>query len=100
MIVPEKAAALTVIGAMATAVPQPLVTVYEIVAAPALTPDTSPAVPTVATLTSLLLQVPPGAAFVNVTGDPMQMPDGPTIVPASGDRLTVTDAVLKQLPIV
>ena len=99
MTVPAKAAAFTVMGAVATAVPQPLVTEYEIVAAPTPTPDTRPPELTVATLMSLLLHTPPVAAVVNEAGVPIHRLEGPVMVPALGERLTVTDAVLKQVPI-
>ena len=69
-------------------------TLYEILTAPAATPVTSPAVPTVATAVLLLLHVPPVTVELKVVTDPGQTVAVP--VSAGGKALTVTVAVVKQ----
>ncbi len=78
---------------MLTAV-QPVGNIYEIVVVPARTPETMPvAKPTVATVGSLLLHVPPAVAFANVIVWFAQTCDAPVIAESG---LTVTTVVEKQ----
>jgi hypothetical protein len=87
-----------VIGAPATvtilvaAVPQPVL--YVIVAVPAVTPVTTPVDPIVATLASLLLQVPFATVLASVIEDPAQTVDAPVI--AAGVTNTVTTWVARH----
>lgn len=70
---------------------------YEMLATPPATPNTSPlAEPIVATEVLALSHVPPVALFVQVVLAPMHTPVEPEIVP--GVPTTVTTAVLKQPP--
>ena len=76
--------------------PQPLVTVYEIVTVPGVTPVTRPVADTVA-FPLLALQVPPLAASVSDILVPVITVDGPVIVPAE-EPVTVTLAVAVAVP--
>src|SRR6201994_4239 len=68
--------------------PQPFVTVYDIVAVPADTPPTVPPL-TVATPVAVLLHVPPVATSASVVVEPAHTVAVPVIVPATGSGLTV-----------
>jgi hypothetical protein len=81
--------AATVMPAVTTAVPQLLVTAYEMVADPKLTPNTTPPVFIDATAALLVLHVPPAVASVRVVVLPLQTVVAPTIG-AAKTELTVT----------
>jgi hypothetical protein len=99
VIAPANAAGVTEIVEVATAVPQLLVTEYEILATPPATPVTTPVVaPTVATVPSLVLQVPPEAPSVKVLETPAHNVDTPVTVPATGSGLTVIGKVTVTVP--
>ena len=66
VIVPATGNGLIVTAAVDTAEPQVVLSVYDIVAVPALTPVTTPAAFTVATTVLLLVQLPPDAVSVSV----------------------------------
>ena len=68
------------------------------VTVPPLMDDTRPEEFTVATAVLLLLQPPPGVAFVNDMEEPAHTVEGPEIVPALGAGLTVTVDITWQLP--
>ena len=85
-IVPADGSGLTVIAAVATAVPQLFVTEYDIVAVPAVPPVTTPAL-TAAIVELLLVQAPPLTASVNVVVEPEQTVVVPDIVPADGSGI-------------
>lgn len=59
-------------------------------------PVTSPAVPTVALATELLLHVPPGVGFDRVVVAPSHIVTAPTGVIAAGAELTVSNNVAVQ----
>lgn len=80
---------LTVIVEVAMEVPQPFVTAYFMVSAPAVTPETIPLVPIVAIEVNTLLQVPPVTTSVKVTEESAQTEAGPVIAPATGKGFTV-----------
>jgi hypothetical protein len=82
---------------VATAVPQLLVTVYNMVSIPADTPVTNPPLVTVA-VPLLALHTPPVAASVSVADVPIVTVDTPDIVPAFGIGLTVTACVAVAVP--
>ena len=67
------------------------------VAVPAVTPLTTPAEPTVATLAAEVIHVPPAGAEVNVVVEPPQTVAVPVIT--SGNGVTVTVLVLTQPPL-
>jgi hypothetical protein len=100
--VPALGIGLTVIGDIAIAVPQELVTVYDIVSVPALSPVTMPPAPTVVIAVLLLLQAPPPAASVSVVFAPLHIAAAPLILPAFGLAFTLKETfvfVLPQLPV-
>ena len=71
--------------------PFPSVTVYVIVAVPALTPVTTPVEAfTVAIAVLEVLHVPPVVAFVSVELAPIHAEAEPAIVPADGSAFSVT----------
>ena len=92
---PAVGSALTVTTAVVAAVPQPFVTVYDIVEVPADMPVTTPVALTVATPVATELHTPPGfpvgslSAVVTV-GHTVSVP---TMAPAFGGVFTVTVAV-------
>ena len=90
--------ALTVTIVDVLAVPQPFVTIYEILAVPPATPLTVPSVPTVAIAPLEVLQVPPAAASVSAVVEPAHTVAVPVIAPAVGNGLTVTVAVAAAVP--
>jgi len=96
--VPAFGSGLIVTTLAAFAVPQLLVTVYDIVAVPWATPVTTPAASTVAISVASLLQAPPIAALVSAVADPAQTVAVPAMVPALGSGLTVTTVVETALP--
>ena len=98
VIVPAFGSGLTVTICVAAAVPQLLVTVYDIVVLPDAIPVTLPDASTVPTEDVTLLQAPPAAASVRAVIDPAQTTGVPVIVPATGSALTVTTAVVLALP--
>ena len=100
VIVPADGDGFTVIPADVLAVPQPVVTVYVMVALPAATPVITPVVEfTVAAAVLLLLQLPLVLPLlVNVVDKPAQTAAAPVIVPAFGSAVTVTDCVADEFP--
>ena len=100
-IVPAEGSILTVIEKVATAVPQLLETIYEIVLLPLVIPVTVPELFTVAMEDTLLLQVPPLMPPLddNVIAVPPTHNDAaPEIVPATGSGLTVIVEVAIEVP--
>jgi hypothetical protein len=92
-------ASCTVIFADPLAVPQEVVTVYVMVTVPAVTPVTTPEPAfTVATFTSLLLQLPPPVLLVNAVDKPLQILDAPLTVIPPGTGFTVTTWVALATP--
>ena len=89
---------LTVIVLVAVALPQMLVTVYEIIAVPAATPVVIPVEPTVAIPVALELHTPPVVELLSVMVEPAQTADAPVIVPAVGAVITLTDLVATPIP--
>jgi hypothetical protein len=81
----------------AEAVPQLLLTEYDIGVVPALMPVTMPPVVTVA-LVFPALQVPPAVGFTNVIAEPMHTLSAPLVVPAFGSGFTVISMVVLMLP--
>jgi len=78
---------------------QPAGNVYDILGVPAVTPVTTPVLPTAATPELLLLHVPPDVVSVSAVVVPVQTVLLPVI--ALGDGLTVIVVVVKQpVPIV
>ena len=80
----------------ATAIPQLLLTVYDIVSIPAVTPVTIP--PATVALPLLALHVPPGAASVSVRVVPVHTLVPPMIAPASGSGFTVVILIAVAVP--
>jgi hypothetical protein len=76
--------------------PNPLVTVYVIVAVPAATPVTTPPVPMLATDVLLLLHTPDGVGSVRVVVPPTHTLDAPLIPATTGSAFTVTVVVVVQ----
>ena len=97
-IVPAMGSGLTVTNCVAVAVPQLLVTEYDIDAVPARMPLTSPAEPTVAMVVPDDDHVPPDTASVNANVLPAHTVLPPVMVPATGDGFTVTDLVAVAVP--
>jgi hypothetical protein len=95
---PSIGGSVMVITDVATSVPQLLVTLYDTVAVPALTPVTIPVLPIVA-FELLTLHVPPLTSLDNVMLAPCATVVGPEIVPAE-TPLTVTMAVTLLAPTV
>ena len=87
----------TVITFVATAVPQLLVTAYEIITVPADKPVTTPEDDTVA-LVLLALQVPPLMASVSVMEAATATIEAPLMLPADAAGLTVTIFVAVAVP--
>jgi hypothetical protein len=88
---------LTLTVNVATAVPQVLVTEYDIVVTPAAIPVTMPVdAPTVPAAVALLDHAPPDTLLLSVTVDAAQTAEVPVIVPATGDALTVITAFALQ----
>jgi len=85
---PEFGNGLTVIGNVAMAALQLLVTVYDIIAEPAVTQAMLPP-KTVATDVLELLQLPPDEVSVKVMVVPVQKAEAPVIVPADGCAKTL-----------
>jgi hypothetical protein len=84
---------------VSTAVPHILVTEYDMMAVPVVTPPTMPdKIPTVATGGLLLVHVPPVAALVKEADVPGQRVVGPIIDPALGNPITVTIWVSTAVP--
>ena len=102
LIVPAAGEGLTVITWVAAAVPQPLVTVYDMVVVPDVRPITIPEAFTVATTVLVLLHTPPLVASVKVVDELAHTLTVPMIVPADGKGLTVTTwvAAAVTLPLV
>jgi hypothetical protein len=73
--------------------PKPLVTVYDMVAFPADTPDTIPDVPTVATPTALLDHTPLDVALARLVVPFTQTVAVPVMAATTGSAFTVTIAV-------
>ena len=87
----------TVAIAVAYAVPQLLVTVYDISAVPSVIPVSTPERLTVATPGSAEAHTP-ATASDNVTALETQTTSGPVIVPALGEGLTVATTVAAAIP--
>jgi hypothetical protein len=98
VIVPADGVVLTVIVASAFAVPQPLVTVYDIIDVPAATPVTTPPVVMVALAVFELLHVPPATPSVSAVVEPSHTVVAPEIVPAFGTGLTVHILIAEAVP--
>ena len=92
-IIPASGNGLTVIISVALKVPQLLLTVYDIVAVPAVMPVRLPVEPTVAMLVEPELHIPPPEPSVTLVIDPAHTLKRPVIVPVSGNGLTVTMAI-------
>jgi hypothetical protein len=97
-IVPATGCGFTVTVRVARAVPQPLVTVYDILAVPATNAVITPVVLIVATAVLLLLHVPPVAVLENEVVSPAHTVAVPESVPATGNGLTVTICVSVAVP--
>jgi hypothetical protein len=93
VIVPALGATFTVITFVAVALPQLVVTSYDIAVVPAVIPVTIPAVLTDATPEADELHVPPLAVLLNAIVEPAQTTELPVIVPATGVVLIVTATV-------
>lgn len=89
LMAPAKGSGLMVINDVVVAVPQAVVTVYEIMSVPAATPVTRPVDDTVALALSAL-HTPPGAVALSVIVAPSHTLVSPVIVPATGVVPTVT----------
>ena len=98
VMLPATGEGMIVIPAVVNAVPQPLVTVYVIVALPEVTPVISPVVLTVATAALLLLHVPPVVVLLKVILAPWHTDERPVIVPDAGFGLTLSVAVVMAEP--
>lgn len=88
----------TVTTSVATAVPQLLVTEYDITALPLLTPPTTPEEFTVATDVLPLVHTPPVTTSVNTVVPAGHKAAVPEIVPAFGSGFTVTIAEVTAVP--
>ena len=97
-IVPASGIGLTVATCVAAAVPQLLLTVYDIVVVPAEKPVTTPEVLTEPTAGLVLLHAPPLVALVSEVLAPAHTIAVPVIVPASGRGLTVATCVAVAVP--
>jgi hypothetical protein len=98
LIVPASAVELTVIDFVAVALPQLLVTLYDIVAIPAPTPVTVPVALTVATAPLDELQLPAATLALRAVEALIHTEPEPLIVPASAVGLTVIDFVAVAVP--
>ena len=96
--VPALGDVLTVTTCVAAAVPQLLLTVYDIVVLPARIPLTTPVALTVPTEGVTLLQIPPAAASVKAVFAPAQTRAVPVIVPGLGNGFTVTTFDAASVP--
>jgi hypothetical protein len=96
--VPADADEVTVTGSVANAIPHAPDTSYEIVALPALIPETTPDELTVATSVLLLVHVPPETVAERVELVAGQIVDVPLIVPAFVAAFTVTTRVTDDDP--
>ena len=74
---------------VSVAVPQELVTEYEMITVPDIRPFTTPEPLTVAAAGVLLLHVPPAVASLKVMEELMHTLAGPVMIPALGKELTV-----------
>jgi hypothetical protein len=97
VMVPDTGNDTMVIILTAEAVPQPLVTEYEIGVVPPLIPVTTPAPLTVA-FELPAVHTPPPTELANVIAAPMHTLSGPLRVPATGNGFTVTTADTLKLP--
>ena len=97
-IVPAVRAVVTVTALVATAVPQPVVTVYEMVVVPADAPNTVPLAFTVAMAVLALLHTPPVTVLVNAEEPATQIVAAPDSVPADVAALTVIVRVAVPVP--
>jgi hypothetical protein len=88
-IVPVAGTVLTVTPLVAEALPQLLVTVYDITVDPVVMPVTNPSVPTVATAVLDDVQLPPLVALSSRISFPVHTVAGPVMVPAVGSALIV-----------
>ena len=93
---PAETAAATVTTTVALAVPQLLITEYDITAVPAEAPVTMPVDPTVAIAGEPETQEPPPVASLRLRVAPVHTVGVPRIVPGLGKGLTVTIAVTEQ----
>ena len=98
LMLPADGAGLTVITTPVLAVPQLLVTEYEILAVPADTPVTAPVAAVVATEVLLLDHTPPPVPSARVVTAPAHTDPAPLMLPAVGKGLTVTVAVVLAEP--
>ena len=80
------------------AVPQPLITLYVIITAPAAIPVTTPSLLMVATDAVPLIQLPPVPVELSVIVVPVHKADAPLMVPATGSGLTDTALVAVAAP--
>ncbi len=96
VIVPASGNGLTVISIVSTAVPHMLVTLYDIIVAPAEAPVTTP--PEMVAAEELLLQVPPEVVLVRFVVAATQTEGLPVMVPATGSGLTATSIVSTAVP--
>ena len=92
-IIPANGSGLTVTTCVAAAVPQLLVTEYDMVVVLAATPLTIPDVPTIAIASLALVHEPPAMVLPNEVVLPTQTDAIPVIEPATGKGFTVTDVV-------
>ncbi len=98
-IVPASGNGLTVTALVATAVPQPLVTEYDMVVVPADAPVTIPvALPIAAIVVLDDVHTPPPAALLRVVVAPAQTAAVPVIAPALGSGFTVPTVVTVAVP--
>lgn len=95
---PGSTDALTVTIAVAAAVPQLLVTTYDMVVVPSDTPATSPDVLIVAIPVALLLQVPPEMPSLSKLVEVGHTISVPVIAPAFGSGFTVITCVAAAVP--
>ena len=89
---------LTVTDLVAVAIPQPLLTVYDIVTVPTAIPATAPEAFTVAILISSLFHVPPVTASLRGTDPATHTILAPVMIPASDNGLTVTTTEAAAAP--
>ena len=97
-IVPAFGMELTVTSLVALAVPQLLVTVYDMVAVPAAEPVRLPVKLMDAIAADEELHTPLPAALLKVTVVPTQIPVAPLIAPAAGNGFIVTPLVAYEVP--
>lgn len=99
-ITPATGVRFTVTTAVAATTPQLLVTVYDMVDVPGITPVTKPDAPTVATPGDTELHTPPGSPVASASSvvAVVQTVSVPVIAPALGFGLTVTTTVAASEP--